>query len=126
MRTLAVGYRCDDKEVAVIGKNDCLFCKSHGCFKEGPSGGLSQNIYCVCCGAGYNLMGPFGVEIIALPGPNSWVPKPTWDPGFAPLKGSKSESDGEISEKRAKELEEEIFRTFVKKPKRKHWFRRKP
>lgn len=45
----------------------CPFCQSHN-FLEGPHGGLSINFKCAECGAAFNDMGPFGVEL--LNGPN--------------------------------------------------------
>lgn len=31
-------------------------------FREGPSGGMSVNIYCANCGSWFNEQGPFGLE----------------------------------------------------------------
>jgi hypothetical protein len=48
-------------------KHRCPFCRKNN-FREGPSGGISVNIYCANCGAGFNISGPFGVtDIIYLP-----------------------------------------------------------
>lgn len=46
-----------------VAKNrKCIDCG--GVLVEGPHGGLSVNWNCSRCGAGFNDMGPFGVERI--------------------------------------------------------------
>ncbi|MBA7661961.1 hypothetical protein ES703_69981 [subsurface metagenome] len=52
----------DDK---IIFFNDgCPFCYCKD-FLEGPHGGLSINFKCGNCGAIFNDMGPFGIDLIA-------------------------------------------------------------
>ena len=46
--------------------NDCPFCNNN-LFLAGPEGGLSQNFKCAECGATFNHMGPFGVDLISEP-----------------------------------------------------------
>ena len=44
----------------------CPFC-GNNLFKLGPKGGLSQNFECMLCGATFNHMGPFGVQLLTVP-----------------------------------------------------------
>ena len=44
----------------------CPFCGSKE-FLEGPHGGQSINFKCARCGATFNDMGPFGVDLLARP-----------------------------------------------------------
>lgn len=44
----------------------CPFCASIE-FIEGPHGGESINFKCADCGAGFNDMGPFGIELLSKP-----------------------------------------------------------
>lgn len=39
-------------------------------FREGPSGGMSVNIYCANCGSWFNEQGPFGIDRIFKLGEN--------------------------------------------------------
>lgn len=48
------------------GFTKCPFCKGEK-FVAGPRGGLSQNFKCDNCGACFNNMGPFGVELLSKP-----------------------------------------------------------
>ncbi|MBA7495941.1 hypothetical protein ES702_06537 [subsurface metagenome] len=43
----------------------CPFCKTNY-FLEGPHGGLSINFKCRECGAIFNDMGPFGIDLISM------------------------------------------------------------
>lgn len=49
-------------------EDGCPFCKSQK-FLEGPHGGLCINIKCADCGATFNEMGPFGVDLLSGPVP---------------------------------------------------------
>ena len=46
--------------------NSCPFC-SNNLFLVGPSGGLASNFKCLLCGATFNDMGPFGVDLLSEP-----------------------------------------------------------
>jgi hypothetical protein len=56
----------------------CPFCESEEWY-EGPSGGMSQNVYCANeeCGAGFNVMGPKPVNV----GGQLILPPKGGDPG---------------------------------------------
>jgi len=62
---------------ALYIKHECPFCQSKK-FDYGPEGGLSRNIFCTKCGAGYNV---YPAE---LPGgqvirhPKEGAPKEGW------------------------------------------------
>lgn len=45
----------------------CPFCDFQDEFLEGPHGGCSVNFKCNICGAKFNDLGPFGVELIGWP-----------------------------------------------------------
>jgi len=47
-------------------KDGCPFCKSKE-FLEGPHGGFSVNFKCDGCGATFNDMGPFGIDLLSGP-----------------------------------------------------------
>lgn len=47
-------------------KHGCPFCGSDA-FEEGPCGGCSVNIRCSKCGARFNSMGHFGVDLLEGP-----------------------------------------------------------
>ena len=44
----------------------CPFC-GNAYFLAGPRGGMSQNFKCSDCGATFNHVGPFGVDLIISP-----------------------------------------------------------
>ncbi len=48
--------------------NKCPFC-GDDYFHAGPKGCLSQNFQCRNCGATFNDMGPFGIDLLAAPDP---------------------------------------------------------
>lgn len=52
-------------------EDGCPFCKSKE-FLEGPHGGLSINFKCAnkVCGATFNDMGPFGIDLLSQPETN--------------------------------------------------------
>jgi len=50
----------------------CPFCGNKG-FLAGPRGGRAQNFKCSDCGAAFNNMGPFGVDLLSEPGINILV-----------------------------------------------------
>jgi hypothetical protein len=43
-----------DRIVAMIERGNCPDCTKFG-FDPGPRGGMSQNIFCRACGAGFNV-----------------------------------------------------------------------
>jgi len=45
---------------------NCPFCCNE-LFLVGPSGGLATNFKCMKCGAAFNDVGPFGVDLISKP-----------------------------------------------------------
>lgn len=49
-------------------RKGCPFCGGKE-FIEGPHGGLSVNIRCDICGAKFNDMSVFGVELLSKPTP---------------------------------------------------------
>lgn len=54
----------------IPGENDfagCPFCDSKEGWIEGPSGGMCTNFMCDNCGAKFNAMGPFGIELLGYP-----------------------------------------------------------
>jgi predicted RNA-binding Zn-ribbon protein involved in translation (DUF1610 family) len=63
-RTSRQGERLTAKELEALKEDRCPDCGHAEGFQAGPSGGLSQNFRCPGCGAGFNAMGPFGVERI--------------------------------------------------------------
>jgi len=48
--------------------SNCPFCRTT-VFLAGPRGGLSQNFKCKNCGATFNNVGPFGIELLSKPQP---------------------------------------------------------
>ena len=46
----------------------CPFCNNE-LFLVGPSGGLATNFSCMECGATFNDLGAFGVDLISGPAP---------------------------------------------------------
>jgi len=51
------------KDTKVFLEGGCPFCRSLK-FMRGPCGGMSENFKCAGCGATYNDMGPFGVDLL--------------------------------------------------------------
>ncbi len=45
-------------------RSGCPLCASNN-FLEGPHGGLSVNFQCAKCGAEFNDVGPFGIELLS-------------------------------------------------------------
>jgi tRNA G26 N,N-dimethylase Trm1 len=62
-RKYNVGERFDNDEFVKAG---CPFCSCKEII-EGPHGGSSINFTCSHCGAKFNYMGPFGIEILSDP-----------------------------------------------------------
>lgn len=62
-----------DKELTVIFQEQQV-CPDCGVwdFREGPSGGMSINIYCANCGSWFNESGPFGLDRIFKSGNLDW------------------------------------------------------
>lgn len=59
-----IGYRW------MPGENDFAgypFCDNNEKWIEGPSGGMCTNFMCGSCGAKFNAMGPFGIELLRYP-----------------------------------------------------------
>lgn len=58
------GQLLSEREEGKLGKkilqNICPDCGSKKGFYEGPSGGMSTNIFCSACGQGYNFTNIFG------------------------------------------------------------------
>ncbi len=44
-----------DAEINILRRDECPDCKSKTGFKPGPRAGGSQTIFCIDCGAGFNV-----------------------------------------------------------------------
>lgn len=51
----------EGKLFLTIASNTCPNCGSHKGFTEGPSGGMSTNIFCADCGQGFNITPMIGI-----------------------------------------------------------------
>lgn len=67
--------RCTKEEAYLVQTGKCCDCEEM--LADGPSGGLSINMYCLNpkCGSRFNDMGPFGVERISDAQPDA-PPRP--------------------------------------------------
>lgn len=66
-RTFKNGQRLTEDETKAFRSGACPDCGARALL-QGPSGGLSENVYCgneERCGSRYNEMGPFGVDRIS-------------------------------------------------------------
>jgi len=64
-----IDHWSDNKKFFEVG---CPFCKTNY-FLEGPHGGLSVNFKCKECGATFNDMGPFGIDLLSKPENNQLI-----------------------------------------------------
>jgi hypothetical protein len=46
------------REIDSLRTDTCPDCKGHRGFEPGPRGGAGQNVFCVSCGQGFNIVYP--------------------------------------------------------------------
>lgn len=73
-RTFKDGNELTKGEIKTLYGGHCPDCDAEGLL-EGPSAGLSVNIYCgnEKCGSRFNVMGPFGAQRITDASPKKYI-----------------------------------------------------